>query len=87
MLRTSICDETHSRIHGWFDAVIDFFFFVLNLVVAETFIQAREARAGVVGRASASVGLLAIGSACDSGDVFLHDLCVGSAIVRRFTAS
>jgi hypothetical protein len=43
---------------GWFDYIMDFFFYVPNLIVAELFIRARGQGAGPVIRSAASVILL-----------------------------
>ena len=70
--------------HGWFDFLMDFFFFVPNLAVAEMFIRARGSRAGVGGRAAASVGMLASASFVILGTYFFTAFAWGPAIVGRF---
>lgn len=69
---------------GWFDFLMDFTFFLPNLAVAEMFIRANGSRAGVAGRAAASVGLLASASFVILATYFFTTYAWGPAIVGRF---
>jgi hypothetical protein len=44
---------------GWFDWIMDFFFYIPNLVIAEMFIRARRSEGSVLVRWGASAGLAA----------------------------
>ncbi|CAN5231260.1 DUF2306 domain-containing protein [soil metagenome] len=71
---------------GWFDAVMDFFFFIPNLMVAELVIRANLARAGA-GLRYAAIGALTASTALVSlGSYFFIVYAWGPEILARFVA-
>jgi len=69
--------HTHS-FDGPFDVVMDFFFFVPNLIVAEAFVRARSLQAGAGLRIGASVLLSAAALFVAVASYLLHGLSLGT---------
>ena len=74
--------HTHT-FDGWFDVVMDFFFFVPNLIVAEAFVRARRLQAGAGLRIGAAVLLGAAALFVAVASYYFTAYHWGPAITKR----
>jgi hypothetical protein len=75
-------DAGHTALfRGPVDAVMDFFFYVPNLLLAEAFVRARAAPAGAPARAIASAALLLATGVVALGTFYFTRVLWGPAIL------
>lgn len=79
-------DAGHTKdFHGWFDAVMAFFFYVPNLIVAELFIRGRRVAASPASRIVAALVLLVAAGFVGLGTYYFTLYAWGPGILSRFS--